>query len=63
MSADGGNDPLTEVRAWIEHVGRPMVEDVRALKRNFWTAAGFFGGAGVVFGLIAEPILRKLGLK
>lgn len=60
--SDGGIDPLAEVVGWVREVGRPMKADVDALKRAFWWAAGSAMGAGVVLGLLAPYVLRKLGL-
>jgi hypothetical protein len=49
-------------RAWIILVGNPMRREVEGLKRAMWWAAGSAMGAGVVLGLVAPYILKKLGL-
>ncbi len=56
----GGEDD--DSRWWIKYIGDPMRRDVEGLKRSFWWAAGGTGGVGVVLGLLAPYILKKLGL-
>lgn len=48
--------------AWVKLVGDPMRADVEGLKRAFWWGCGGCGGAGLILGLLAPFILRKLGL-
>lgn len=54
----GDVDPVQ----WIELVGKPAVEKIDGLQRAFTWAVGAAVGAGVVLGLLAPYILRKLGL-
>jgi hypothetical protein len=51
-----------ELAAWIEYVGKPMERDVEALKRAMWTMFGGGTGVGVVVGLLAPFLLKKMGL-
>jgi hypothetical protein len=58
---DGGNDQIARTIAWVEEVGRPMRQEVEGLKRAIWWAAGSAMGAGLILGLFAPTILKKLG--
>lgn len=58
----GGNDEKIDPEAWVRWVGIPMQRTVEGLQRAFWWAAGSAMGAGVVMGLLAPYLLKKLGL-
>lgn len=57
-----GDDPLTRALSWIEHVGKPMKEDVEGLKRAVWWAFGGGWAVGIFLGAIGPYLLKKLGL-
>ncbi len=52
----------SEVASWIKYVGVPMEKEVEALKRALWTMGGGGVGVGMILGLIAPFLLKKLGL-
>ncbi len=52
---------LATLESWIRDVGNPLRADVDGLKRAFWLMAGGSGVVGVIFGLLAPVILKKLG--
>ncbi len=47
---------------WIELIGKPMQAKVDGLQRAMWWATGGAMWAGVILGLIAPYVLKKLGL-
>lgn len=47
--------------AWIKLVGNPMRQEVEGIKRALWWASGSAMGAGIVLGLFAPTIMKKLG--
>lgn len=52
----------TDPEQWIELIGKPMAAKVDGLQRAFTWAVGAAVGAGVVLGLLAPYLLKKLGL-
>lgn len=60
--AGGDDDPGARALMWIEYIGAPMKTEMEGIKRAFWWGYGGCIGAGVVLGLLAPFILKKLGL-